>query len=137
MFRLGQNQSNTVYPTVSDSVTLTGTPVYFLFQFVSETTNDEVFFTCPNVSTNIARYDQFNITVTAGTQNLTAGTINLNPKGEYIYNIYEMYSQTNLDLSGTTGVILETGIVQLTGTSLSYITQNYTGQTGTYDFYQP
>lgn len=137
MIRLGQNQINTAYLTLSDSVTLSSNTVYFLFRFVSETTNDEVLFTCPDISTNTLRYNQFNITVTGTTQNLTAGIINMNPRGEYIYEIYEQYSPTNLALSGTSGVILENGFVQLTGTSMSYTTQSYTGQSTTYQYYEP
>lgn len=137
MIRLGQNKTNNVYLTLSDSVTLSATPVYFLFRFVSETTNDEVLFTAPDISTNTLRYNEFQITVTGGTQNLTAGTINMNPRGEYLYEVYEQYSQTNLAISGTSGVILENGFVQLTGTSMSYTTQSYTGQSTTYQYYEP
>jgi hypothetical protein len=137
MLRLGQDKVNTIWVNLSDAAVFTGTPIYYLFQFISETTNDEVIFTTPDVSQNVLRYNQFNITVTGSTQNLTAGTINLNPKGEYIYNVYDMYSPTNLAISGTSGVIIKTGILQVTGTSLSYITQDYTGHTDSYGFYQP
>lgn len=137
MIRLGYNQQNRVALNLSEAVTLTGSPVYFLFRFVSDSTNDEKIFVAPDLSTNILRYNRFNIIVTAGTENLTASTINLNPKGEYIFTCYEQYSPTNLSLTGTSGVILKQGIVQLTGSSMTYYDGSYTGQTETYSYYQP
>ena len=140
MIHLNQNQENIVYLTLSEAVTLTATPVYFLFRFVSETTNDEILFTAPDITTAITRYNEFNFTLTGATSpniNFTAGTISMSPFGEYIYEVYEMYSPTNLFLSGTSGTILETGIVKLSGaTASTFINQTYTGSPQTYGFYQ-
>ena len=143
MILLNQNSSNIVYLTLSESVpnSFTSTTPYFLFRFVSFTTNNEVLFSAQDISTAITRYNQFVITLTGATApnlNYTGGTIYMEPAGEWTYEVYPMYSPTNLFLSGTTGTLIEKGIVTLSGTSAStYITQEYTGETKTYGYYQP
>lgn len=139
MILLNQNTSNRVRITVTDNISLTATPIYYLFRFVDYTTNDQILFTTENVTTAITRYDEFIVTLTGSSnwQNLTGGTIYMEPKGEWRYEVYEQYSQTNLSLSGTSGRILEQGIVIVSGTPLTYTTQNYSGMSTTYSYYQP
>lgn len=139
MLNLIQNSGNTVVFTLSDSITLTATPIYFLFKFKSTTTNQEVLFTAPDQSTNLTRYNKFTFYLTGSSyQNLTAGTVTLNPLGSWNYEVYEQLSQTNLNLTGTSGVVLESGIAHLTGTGLTYLTQPaYTGSSTTYNYYTP
>ena len=143
MMLLNQNSSNIVYLTLSDAVpnSFTSTTPYFLFRLVSFTTNDEVLFSAQDISTATTRYNQFVITLTGATSpnlNYTGGTIHMEPAGEWWYEAYVMYNPLNLFLSGTTGTILEKGIATLSGTSAStYITQEYTGQSTTYGYYQP
>lgn len=138
MIQLTQNSENNVILTLSESVTYTGSPIYFLFRFYNLTTHDEKLFTAADISTNIIRYNQFNIILTGNTfQNLTAGTISMAPDGETFYEVYEQINQTNLALSGTSGIILESGIVQVKGTNLNRITYSYSGTPNIYLGYQP
>ena len=133
---LKQNETNRVVMTLSESVTLTGTPVNFLFRLIDETTHNDYFFTAPDVSPNIVRYNQFNITLTGASYvNLTAGTINLAPSGMWKYEVYQMYDPSNLSLTGTTGDYIENGIVTVTGTTLSAIQSYYTGFSETYTYH--
>lgn len=141
MILLNQNSENIVYLTLSESVpnSFTSSTPYFLFRFISFTTNNEVLFSATDISTATTRYNQFVLTLTGSSyQNLTGGTFHIEPIGEWVYEIYPMYSRTNLFLSGTTGTIIEKGIVTLSGASAStYIIQEYTGETKTYGYYQP
>lgn len=139
MIFLSQNTINPVYLTLSESVTLTATNVYFLFKFIDETTHSQLLFTAPDLSTNTLRYNLFNITLSGSAyQNLTAGTISLNPDGKYKYEVYEMTGQTNLLVSGTTGTIIEQGIVTVSGTNISDISYEYDGLSGqTFYYWQP
>lgn len=137
-FVLNQNSSNYIYPTLSESITLTATPVYFLFNFVSETTQEDIWFTAEDLSTNTIRYNKFQITLTGSSyQNLTAGTISMNPAGKWTYKVYEMLNQTNLELSGTTGTVLEYGQIQVVDTPVVIIDEYYSGQSTTYSYYNP
>lgn len=140
MLLLNQNSQNMAYLTLSEAVpnSFTSSTPYFLFRFISFTTNNEILFTAQDISTAITRYNQFVFTLTGSTsQNLTGGTFYMEPAGEWTYEVYPMYSQTNLFLSGTTGTMLEKGIVKLVGTSAStYITQEYSGKSSTYGYYQ-
>lgn len=133
-----QNQPNTVYLTLSDSFTFTSTTYYFLFRLISQTTKEEVLFTAPNITTAITRSDEFVWTLTGSAYtNLTAGTISLNPSGEWLYYVYPQYSQTNLSLSAVAGDYIEKGIVIVSGTSNTFINQIYTGSSTTYAYYNP
>lgn len=140
MILLEQGQTKSVILTLSESVNFTGSPVYFLFRFYNLTTHDEKLFTASDVSTNIARYNEFNITLTGSSyENLTGGTIHLNTDGEAFYEIYEQLSPTNLYLSGTSGTIIEQGIVQIKGgiSPISpIIDKQYSGMTQTYRGYE-
>jgi hypothetical protein len=138
MITLQQNTVNSnIILTLSENVTLTGSPVYFLFRFIDETTNVEKIFSAADTSTNIERFNNFTITLTgASFENLTGGTINLPVDGKLKYEAYEMYNPSNLALSGTSGVILETGLVQVSGsTNMQIITNSYSGQSNTYNTY--
>lgn len=138
MIKLNQNSINSVVLTLSESVTYTGTPVYFLFRFINQTTKEEKLFTAPDTSSNIVRYNQFNITLTgASYENLTNGVININPDGQLFYEVYEQLDPANLSLSGTSGTIIEQGIVKVEGTLQSPIIMSYSGQSQTYMGYQP
>ena len=137
MIKLEQNSTKPVILTLSESVTYTGSPIYFLFRFYNLTSHQEKLFTTPDVSTNIGRYNQFNITLTGSTyENLTGGTISLQPDGELYYEIYEQLSPTNLSLSGTSGTIIEQGLVQVKGTSFDLINVSYSGTPNTYLGYE-
>jgi len=128
MILLNQNSSNRVVVTLTENVTLTGN-TYFLFEFISDDTRESKFFTAPDLSLNTCRFNEFNITVTGGTENLTGGTINLEPVGYYKYNVYQMTDPTNISLSGTSGIV-ETGKLYLSGDTKPTF-YSYTGNTAT------
>lgn len=101
--------------TLTEKTTLSSP--YFLFEFISDDSRISKIFTAPDISSNTARYNEFDIILTGGTENLLDGLIKLNINGFYKYNCYEMSGSTNLDISGTTGVILEKGKVLISGTT--------------------
>ena len=115
MIKLTQNTINNVVVTLTENVTLPA-PTYFLFEFISDDTLESKFFTAPDVSTNICRYNQFEIeTIGAtGTEDLLDGIINIPLNGYSKYNVYQMESETNLD-PALTGGIVETGKVYFKG----------------------
>lgn len=139
MILLNQNNSNSVFLTLSESVTLTATPVYYLFRFTDLTTNEQKLFTCPDISTNTIRYNEFTITLTSSTlyENLTAGTIYMAPLGKWKYEIYNQTGQTNISLSGVSGDYIENGFIKLSGSPMPIITSYYSGASETYNYYQP
>ena len=135
MIYLHQNASNNVYLTLSESVTLTGNNIYYLFRFIDETTNVETLFSAQDTSSAITRYNLFNIILTASTSvNLSAGTLNLN-QGYSSYEVYQTYIPYDLHLSATTGGPIEYGKVYISGASLSIVTKSYTGNTNTFKAY--
>ncbi len=137
-FTIGQNSVNTIRPTLSESVTYTGSPVYFLFRFYNLTTHVEKLFTATDLSTNIARYNEFNIRLSGSSfENFTASTptINISTDTEIFYEVYEMLNPTNLFISGTSCNILEKGIIRVTGSTYPIIAKSYTGQSTTYKGY--
>jgi hypothetical protein len=138
MMFLNQNQTNTVYLTLSEAVTVTATPVYFLFKFVDYATQEQILFTTPDITTAITRYNQFHITLTGSSawENLTGGTIYMAPNGDWRYYCYAQYSDTNTTLAGALPTILEQGLIKLSGTPVTYITQTYSGSPTTYGYYQ-
>ena len=132
-----QNESNNVILTLSESTTISATTPYFLFEFVSPVTKASTYFTAPDESTNIIRYNKFNFTLTGGTQNLTAGTVTLIPDGRWSYNVYQMSGQTNLNLTGVTGGPIDSGYAQISGTTgLNYVSTSYTGTGQSYQYYK-
>ena len=129
MLFLKRDTSNTVVLTLQENATITATTPNYLFEFISDDSNVAKLFTATDSSSNVCRYNQFIISVTGGTENLTGGTIDLTNNGYYKYNVYEQVSATNLAISGTTSKV-ETGKMFLSGTTLPIITE-YTDQTNT------
>lgn len=116
-----KNSVTPCYFTLTEKATLTSP--YFLFKLESIDSGKITIFSATDVSSNIDRYNKFMITETSGATNFTAGTISLTA-GEYNYTAYEMTGRTNLDISGTTGIV-EVGQIFVSGsTSTSY---TYTG----------
>jgi hypothetical protein len=118
MINLDKNSNNLVVLTLTEKSTLLN-PNY-LFSFTSTTNyNNVVNFIATDISTYKSRYNRFTI-IESGTTftNLTGGTINLNPNGMWDYTIYEQISPTNLQISGTTGVV-EVGKVIVNGVDIS------------------
>lgn len=135
---LNQYSNNQVILTLSESVVYTGSPVYFLFKLTSLTTHNEKLFTASDLSTNIVRYNKFDWVLTGSTnENLTNGIISIDPDNEFYLDVYQMSNPTNLDISGTTGTIIERQLVQVKGTNLQRITTSYNDGPSTYLGYQP
>lgn len=116
MIVINKGQNNTIVVTLDEKRTLTA-PTY-LFKFTNDVTGTAVRFIAANQSAYTYRYDQFLITETSGTINLTSGVIELSPAGFWSYVIYEQTSTTSLDEKLSTGVV-ETGKVKVIGTSES------------------
>lgn len=117
MVLINKNTTNFCYFTLTEKATLAAP--YYLFKLESIDTSDITIFSATDLSSNVERYNKFMITETGATLNYTAGTISLNP-GEYNYTAYEMTGRTNLDISGTTGIV-EIGQIFVSGaTSTSY-----------------
>ena len=112
MIYLQEDTVNQVIVTLQEKTTL-DTPFY-LFVFKNDTTNEEKIFTASDISTNIIRYNEFDIEVTTGPENLLTGVVNMDPSGYWKYTIYEQVSPTNLDVDNTVGIV-ETGKVYLQG----------------------
>ncbi|HWY35503.1 MAG TPA: hypothetical protein VNX68_12730 [Nitrosopumilaceae archaeon] len=115
--KLNQNQSNNVILTLQENsalFTYSGINPYYLFVFSSQTTNQSFNFVANNISSLSARnsYDQFTITCTGATyQNLSAGTIHLNPGMFWHYSVYEQTNQYNFNINNAVGLV-EQGKVQ-------------------------
>ena len=72
MIKLTKNKINRVAVTLTENVTLPA-PTYFLFEFISDDTNKSKIFTAPDVSSNICRYNEFEIELTTGPEDLLNG----------------------------------------------------------------
>lgn len=113
MIVLNDNSTSKIVLTLSEKVTLSS-PVYFLFEVISDDTKEVVLFTAEDVSSNTCRYNEFDITLTNGAIDNTIGLINLSLNGYYKYNVYQQADELNLDLSLTSG-LLETGKMYVKG----------------------
>ena len=126
MIYLQDGTVNNVVVTATENVTLNGT-AFFLFEFISDNTYSPVYFTAEDVSTNICRYNQFNIQLvdsTSGLINPLVGIINLEINGYYKYNIYQQEDEFNLDPLLADGIV-ENGKVYVLG-DLKPVTTSYT-----------
>ena len=86
MLHINKGQSNTIYVTANEKVTLTN-PV-FLFVFFSQMTKETVSFILANESLHTSRYDQFTFTE-GGSKTLAVG--------KHYYTIYAQESADNTD----------------------------------------
>lgn len=113
---LKQNTINNCIFTLREKSLLwqnSGITPYYLFQFISQTSRQEVLFVANNLSSLSAQnsYDEFNIICTGATQtNFSAGTIHLNPASSWRYNVYEQLNQYNFDVNQCISRV-ETGMV--------------------------
>ena len=104
MIVLNKNSTSKIVLTLSENVTLTA-PIYFLFEIISDDTKESVFFTAEDISSNVCRYNEFDITLTSGATDNTIGLINLELNGYYKYNVYQQDIEFNLDPTLTSGII--------------------------------
>ena len=126
MIYLQDGTVNNVVVTATENVTLNGT-AFFLFEFISDNTLKPIYFTAEDVSTNICRYNQFEIELvssTSGRIDPLIGIIDLEINGYYKYRIYQQESPTNLNPLST-GSLVENGKVYVLGDPLKPITTSY------------
>jgi hypothetical protein len=76
---LNKNSENTVCLPLTCNVSVSGTPIYFLFRLINTQSSEETIFTGLNLSNNTARYDKFNWIETGSTPNYTASTFEVKP----------------------------------------------------------
>jgi hypothetical protein len=87
MLQIQRNQASTLIVTVTEMQTLPAP--FWLFEFTHQQSFESVTCILDNISTGIARYDEFVI---------TDGVDVVFPyNGDYTYRIYEQDSDTNLD----------------------------------------
>ena len=108
MILLAQNTVNTSIFTLREKVTIDSP--FYLFEVTGEGSKEVKYFTGTDVSTNTNRYNEFNIELTTGVEDLEDAVINLLIKGFYSYKIYSQVTEGNLDPDNVTELV-ETGIM--------------------------
>ena len=111
MIHLTKGETNTIVMTLTEKQLLTN-PNY-LFVFTNRSSNNLVKFVVLNasdISLYKDRYNEFNI--------VTNTNFSSALEGQYTYEVYEQTSTTNLNITGLNK--LETGIMWLSGSTLSY-----------------
>ena len=111
MIQLTKGQTQNIILTLTEKQTLTN-PNY-LFVFENRSTNTDVKFVKLNntdISAYKERYNEFSIVVNSH--------FNTSLNGQYTYSVYEQASTSNLNPTGLN--LLETGIMELSGTGISF-----------------
>jgi hypothetical protein len=111
VIRLIKGQTQNIILTLTEKQLLTS-PNY-LFIFENRSTNTDIKFVRLNntdISAYKERYNEFTIVVNS--------FFNTALNGQYTYTIYEQTSTTNTDPTGLN--LLETGIMELEGTTISF-----------------
>jgi hypothetical protein len=111
VIRLTKGQTQNIILTLTEKQTITS-PNY-LFVFENRSTNTEVKFVKLNntdVSAYKERYNEFSIVVNTH--------FNTSLNGQYTYTIYEQTSTSNTNPTGLN--LLESGIMELSGTTISF-----------------
>ena len=111
MIQLTKGQTQNIILTLTEKQTLTN-PNY-LFVFENRSTNTDVKFVKLNntdISAYKERYNEFSIVVNSH--------FNTSLNGQYTYSVYEQASTSNLNPTGLN--LLETGIMELEGTTISF-----------------
>jgi hypothetical protein len=111
MIQLTKGQTQNIILTLTEKQTLTN-PNY-LFVFENRSTNTDVKFVKLNntdISAYKERYNEFSIVVNSH--------FNTSLNGQYTYSVYEQASTSNLNPTGLN--LLETGIMELSGTTISF-----------------
>lgn len=103
MIRIVKGENNYLRLTLAEKTTL-ATP-YYLFVFKSDVTKEEKIFKQFDTSSYPYRYNQFLITETSGTENLSSGVVEFNPTGFWEYKVYEMSDSANMLVSNTTSLV--------------------------------
>jgi hypothetical protein len=96
MIYIEKNIESTVALTLGDSSLLINH--YFLFEIINNLTLDSFFISYPDLSGYPERYSLFYFDLDIA-------------KGEYTYNVYESENPSPTELSDTTEILIETGIM--------------------------
>lgn len=134
-FILHQNSGNTIALSLEEKSHLSSPN--WLFRIINDDSKKEKLFIGIDL-TGETRYELFNITLTGSSSNeeLSAGTINITPNGWWKYEIYEQTSNINLQISGTTGRIIEQGKLYVSGSTRIAEIIEYEGDSQTHIFYE-
>ena len=122
---LNQNTTNNIVLTLREVTTIENP--YYLFVITSDSTNESKIFTGVDISSNIVRYNEFNIELNS-TEDLNDSIINLPLKGFYKYKIYSTSVLNDLDVSNTTELV-EEGKVYVDGTDGTEFTYTSSDET--------
>ena len=117
MIHLTKGETNIIVMTLTEKQLLSN-PNY-LFVFTNRSSNCEVKFIKLNATDTSLyknRYNEFSIVTNTYFKNQL--------EGQYTYEVYEQASSTNLDITGLNK--LETGIMWLSGSTLTYNTYTTT-----------
>ena len=117
MIHLTKGETNIIVMTLTEKKLLTN-PNY-LFVFTNRSSNCEIKFIqlyATDTSLYKDRYNEFSIVTNTSFKNQL--------EGQYTYEVYEQASTTNLDITGLNK--LETGIMWLSGSTLTYNTYTTT-----------
>lgn len=128
MINIVQDTANTLALTLTEK----GTATYYLFKFVSDTTEGIIYAIAQDSSAHPNRYNKFTLTeVGTATPTPTNAEIKLGNEGQWKYFVYANSSSSNVDPTGLT--MLEQGLVKVEGTTPT--TTSYSGGNSTYVVY--
>jgi len=111
MIHLIKSETNTIVMTLTEKQLLTN-PNY-LFVFTNRSSNNIVKFVVLNASDTSLYKDRYNEFSIVTNTNFASAL-----EGQYTYEVYEQVSSSNLNITGLNK--LETGIMWLSGSTLSY-----------------
>ena len=111
MIHLTKSETNTIVMTLTEKQLLTN-PNY-LFVFTNRSSNNIVKFVVLNASDTSLYKDRYNEFSIVTNTNFASAL-----EGQYTYEVYEQVSSSNLNITGLNK--LETGIMWLSGSTLSY-----------------
>lgn len=95
MLKITKATNNEWVLTLNELATLTNP--YYLFKVTSEFTNiTKCFIAASDLSSYPDRYNKFIITESSS-EVLTSGTVEFSPTGQWLYEVYEQTSPTNLN----------------------------------------
>lgn len=119
MITLNKDTTNNIIFTLTEKSQLP-TP-YFLFSFTNDSSGKQKLFNMTDLSGYQRRYNLFNL-IESDSENLSAGTVTLQ-YGWGKYEVYESITPT-LEISGTTGRVLEEGRYYVNGYPLTSSNNN-------------
>lgn len=120
MIQLTTNQANNVAVTLLEAQTID--PAYYLFEFTHQVTGEVVLVTDQDVSPAPSRYNQFTLTLQAGSA--TAGFVTLQ-QGYHVYRVLQcsVYGLT----PDSPEVVLETGFAYVNDVAAPTVPKYDTG----------